>query len=310
MSVTLIAHPDCLDHDTGPNHPERPARFTAVTAALEATEFQPLLREQPEEASVEALCAVHHVDYVDHILSLAPAPGTRIHLDADTIVSARSVRVARLGAGAAIMGVDAVMQGWARAAFAAMRPPGHHAEPDRAMGFCLFSNAAIAAVHGRQTYDLRRVAVVDFDVHHGNGTQAFFEKDADLFYASSHQYPCYPGTGRANERGIAGNIVNAPLPPGSGPDAFRAAWSNDLLPALEQFRPELLIVSAGFDADYRDPLAQLNVTTPDFAWLTSKLVAIADKHCNGRIVSLLEGGYDLTALGEGVAAHVRALMRA
>ncbi|MCF3945185.1 histone deacetylase family protein [Acidiphilium sp. AL] len=308
MPVALITHPDCFDHDTGPHHPERPARLRAVLAALEAPEFQPLLREAAPEAPEEAIRAVHRDEYVDAMFALEPEPGQHIHLDADTVASPGTLRAALRAAGGAMRGVDAVLEGWARAAFVATRPPGHHAEPDRAMGFCLFANAAIAANHAR-AHGLRRIAVADFDVHHGNGTQAIFENDADLFYASSHQFPCYPGTGRATERGIAGNLVNAPLRPDTGSAEFRAAWRDILIPALDWFAPELLIVSAGFDAHRADPLAQLNVETEDFAWVTTALMDVAERHCGGRIVSLLEGGYDLGALAAGSAAHVRALMR-
>ncbi len=205
--------------------------------------------------------------------------------------------------------VDAVMEGWARAAFAAVRPPGHHAEPGRPMGFCLFNNAAIAALHARARWGKRRVAVVDFDVHHGNGTQAVFAADEDLFYGSSHQHPCYPGTGMVSERGVAGNVVNAPLPPGADGATFRAAWSGRVLPALDAFAPEFVVVSAGFDAHKADPLAQLRLETADFAWITDELLALADRHTGGRLVSVLEGGYDLDALAMSVATHVRGLMR-
>jgi len=201
------------------------------------------------------------------------------------------------------------MEGWARAVFVATRPPGHHAEPARAMGFCLFNNVAVAAHHARARWGKRRIAVVDFDVHHGNGTQAMFAADPDLFYGSSHQYPCYPGTGRPSERGVANNVVNAPLPPGSDGQAFRAAWREVILPALDDFAPEFLIVSAGFDAHRADPLAQLRVEAVDFAWLTAELVGMAARHTDGRIVSVLEGGYDLDALAASAAAHVRALMQ-
>lgn len=308
MPVALITHPDCFDHDPGPYHPESPARLRAVLAALELPEFQPLLREAAPEAPESALRGVHSDEYVDAMLALTPEPDEHIHLDADTIASAGTLRAALRSAGGATRGVDAVLEGWARCAFVATRPPGHHAEPARAMGFCLFGNAAIAANHAR-SHGLRRIAVVDFDVHHGNGTQAMFENDPDLFYASSHQFPCYPGTGRPDERGIAGNIVNAPLDPESGSAEFRAAWQTILIPALDAFAPELLIISAGFDAHKADPLAQIHVETEDFAWLTAALMDVADRHCGGRVVSLLEGGYDLDALAASAAAHVRTLMR-
>ena len=217
---------------------------------------------------------------------------------------------ARRGAGGAVAAVDAVMEGWASAAFVAARPPGHHAEQDRAMGFCFFNNAAIAARHARVRWGLGRVAVVDFDVHHGNGTEDIFRPDPALFYASSHQHPCYPGTGSPREQGVANNVVNVQLPPGAGSERFRAAWADRIIPALEAWAPELLIISAGFDAHRLDPLAELRVETADFAWLTDRLLAVADAHCGGRAVSLLEGGYDLAALAHSASAHVRRLMRA
>jgi acetoin utilization deacetylase AcuC-like enzyme len=225
-------------------------------------------------------------------------------------MSAGSAEAALHAAGAAVAGVDAVMEGWASAAFAAVRPPGHHAEPSRPMGFCLFNNAAVAALHARARWGVQRVAVVDFDVHHGNGTQAMFAADPDLFYASSHQHPCYPGTGEAYERGTANNIINVPLRPGSDSAAFRTAWSDTILPELDRFAPGLLIVSAGFDAHKADPLAQLRVETADYGWITQELLRIASAHCGGRLVSVLEGGYDLEALAASAAAHMRALMQA
>jgi acetoin utilization deacetylase AcuC-like enzyme len=309
MPVALITHPACLGHETGRYHPESPDRLRYVLRALEAPEFAPLLREAAPLAPEQALRAVHSRAHVDAMLSLAPARGALQQIDADTVVSEGSLEAALRAAGGAIHAVDAVMQGWARAAFSATRPPGHHAEPDRAMGFCLFSNAAIAAQHARARHGLKRIAVADFDVHHGNGTQACFEADADLFYASSHQSPCYPGTGARRERGVAGNIVNAPLPPGAGSAVFRTAWERELIPAMRAFRPELLIISAGFDAHKADPLAQLEVETADFAWLTTALMAVAEEFCGERVVSLLEGGYDLNALAASAAAHMRALMR-
>jgi acetoin utilization deacetylase AcuC-like enzyme len=310
VPTALITHPACLDHDTGPYHPENAERLRAVLAALETPEFAGLLREAAPEATPEQLQRVHPADYVEAILAIRPELGESVQLDADTAMSAGSAEAALRAAGAAVAGVDTVMQGRARAAFAAVRPPGHHAEPARPMGFCLFNNAAVAALHARAQWGVQRVAVVDFDVHHGNGTQAMFAQDADLFYASSHQSPCYPGTGEAWERGIAGNIVNAPLPPGAGSAAFRAAWGDSILPELDRFSPGLLIVSAGFDAHKADPLAQLRLETADFAWITDELVRVAEHHCGGRLVSVLEGGYDLNALAASAAVHVRGLMRA
>jgi acetoin utilization deacetylase AcuC-like enzyme len=309
VPVALITHPDCLGHDPGPWHPECPDRLRAVLRALEHKEFQALLREAAPLATREQLALVHPAGYIDAILAIDPGPDERISLDADTAMSPGSRQAALRAAGGAVRAVDAVMEGWARRAFAAIRPPGHHAEPARAMGFCLFANAAIAARHARSRWGLKRVAVVDFDVHHGNGTQAIFWDDPGLFYASSHQHPCYPGTGQEDERGAADNIVNAPLPPGSGGAAFRAAWTERLLPALDRFAPELLIVSAGFDAHKADPLAQLRLETADFAWLTKELVTVAARHGGGRLVSLLEGGYDLDALAASAAAHVHVLLQ-
>jgi acetoin utilization deacetylase AcuC-like enzyme len=309
MSVALFTHPAALAHDTGEYHPECADRLRYVLRALEAPEFAPLLREVAPEASLAALEAVHDPAHVARLLAMAPKPGQLAAIDGDTFVSAGTMQAARRGAGGAMAAVDAVMEGWARAAFVAMRPPGHHAEPDRAMGFCFFCNAAIAARHARTRWGLKRIAVVDFDVHHGNGTQAAFESDPDLFYASSHQYPCYPGTGAAAERGVAGNVVNMPLAPGASGREFREAWAYGIIPALEVFKPELLIISAGFDAHAADPLAQLRLGVADFTWITEALVGLADATCKGRVVSLLEGGYDLDALAASAAAHVRGLMR-
>jgi acetoin utilization deacetylase AcuC-like enzyme len=310
VTTALITHPACLEHDTGPYHPETSERLRAVLAALEAPEFSDLLRESAPMATVEQLSRVHPRAYVDAILSIHPDLGEPVQLDGDTVMSNGSADAAARAAGGACMAVDAVMEGWARAAFAAVRPPGHHAEPSRPMGFCLFNNAAVAAMHARARWGVQRVAVVDFDVHHGNGTQAMFAADPDLFYASSHQSPCYPGTGESWEHGVADNIVNAPLHARDGSAAFRAAWSNIILPALDKFAPGLLIISAGFDAHVADPLAQLRLETTDFAWITDQLVGVADKHCGGRVVSVLEGGYDLHALAASAAVHVRGLMRA
>jgi acetoin utilization deacetylase AcuC-like enzyme len=307
MTVALITHPACLEHDTGPWHPERPDRLRRVLQALEHPHFSALLRDLAPLATEEQLERAHPAAYVRAILEVAPEPGQRIALDADTIMSAGSREAALRAAGGAVMAVDAVMEGWAKQVFVAARPPGHHAERDRPMGFCLFANAAVAARHAQARWGVERVAVVDFDVHHGNGTQDIFQSDPTLFYASSHQFPCYPGTGAAEERGV-GNVVNVPLAPGSGSAAFREAWEVVILPALERFAPGLIVVSAGFDAHKADPLAQLRLETGDFAWLTGKLMEVARAQCGGRLVSLLEGGYDLDALAESTAAHVRALM--
>jgi acetoin utilization deacetylase AcuC-like enzyme len=308
MTTLLLTHEACLGHDPGLSHPESPARLKAVLEALSAPAFAKLARREAPKASLEQIALVHPGDFAPRVLALVPKQGYA-SIDADTVISPGSGEAALRAAGACIAAVDAVMKGEAKNAFCAVRPPGHHAEPDRAMGFCLFNNAAIAALHARQMYGIERVAVVDFDVHHGNGTQAAFEQDAALLYASTHQMPLYPGTGAASERGV-GNIVNAPLRPMSGSDEFRKAFSTIILPALEAFRPELVIISAGFDAHRDDPLAQLMLLDADYGWSTERLAAIAKKHAQGRIVSSLEGGYNLRALAGSAAAHVAALLAA
>lgn len=308
MSVLLLTHASGLGHDTGPGHPERIERLRAVSAALAAPAFARLLRAEAPAASEAQLRLAHPQSHIDRILGTQPAPGQIARLDPDTVMSAGSATAALHAAGGAIAAVDAVETGQAARAFVATRPPGHHAEPDRAMGFCLFSNAAIAALHARAAHGRQRVAVVDFDVHHGNGTQAIAWNDAAFFFGSSHQFPLYPGTGAAQERGAHGQIVNAPLAAGSGRAAFEAAWSGRILPALDAFRPEAIIISAGFDAHRDDPLAGLTLAAEDFAWVTDAILAIADRHTGGRVVSLLEGGYDLDALASSAAAHVRQLL--
>jgi acetoin utilization deacetylase AcuC-like enzyme len=307
MSVLILTHAACVAHDPGPHHPECPGRWRAVTRALEAEAFSTLPRAEAPRATHDQILRVHPEAYLQAILESAPAEGDRVALDADTILSHGSIEAALRSAGAAVAAVDAVCAGPIRHAFCATRPPGHHAEPGRPMGFCLFANAAIAARHAQAVHGLKRIAVADFDVHHGNGTQACFEADASLMLASSHQWPLYPGTGAPQERGV-GNIFNATLPPGADGVAFRAVWERLLLPALDAFAPELLIISAGFDAHVADPLAQLRLTEADFAWITEELCAVAARHASGRVVSVLEGGYDLDALGSSVAAHVQALM--
>ena len=309
MSVALITHPACLDHDPGPQHPESPARLRRVLAALDTAEFSNLVREAAPLATREQLERVHPAAYCDALEEHAPRPDGHAMLDPDTIMSGGSLEAAQRAAGGAVLAVDRVMAGDAATAFVATRPPGHHAERSRPMGFCLFSNAAIAARHARARWGLGRVAVVDFDVHHGNGTQDDFWDEPELFYASSHQSPCYPGTGAADEVGVARNILNLPLPPRTGSAGFRAAWERSILPALDAWGPELVIVSAGFDAHRADPLAQLELETTDFGWITAALLSVAGKCCGGRLVSLLEGGYDLDALAGSAACHVRALLQ-
>ena len=309
MTTILYTHPACLEHDAGGGHPERPARLQAVLAALEDEAFAGLERRQAPRAEREQIARVHPRSYVDGILEAIPSHGY-YGIDMDTVVSPGSGEAALRAAGALCAAVDAVMAGEADNAFCAVRPPGHHAEPQRAMGFCLFNNVAIGAAQARAVHGLNRVAVVDFDVHHGNGTQAMFWDDAELFFGSTHQMPLYPGTGAHNERGVAGNIVNVPLPPFAGSEEFRLAMGEGILPALRQFAPEFLLVSAGFDAHEDDPLAQLRFRDEDYAWATAELRQVAEDCCSGRLVSTLEGGYDLAALASSASAHVRALMAA
>ena len=308
MTTLLYTHPACLEHDPGRHHPESPARLRAVLTALGEPEFARLERREAPEATLDDLVRVHPRRQVERILSSVPRSG-HVGIDADTILSPASGTAALRAAGAVVAAVDAVVSKHADNAFCAVRPPGHHAEPERAMGFCLFNNAAIGALRAREIHGLARVAVIDFDAHHGNGTQAAFEADGSLFYASTHQYPLYPGTGAASETGV-GNIVNVPLRPMSGSGQFRLAMSQRILPALDVFRPDLVLVSAGFDAHKNDPLAQLMLEDGDYTWVTEKLLEIVYRHAKGRLVATLEGGYDLASLGACVAAHIRVLMSA
>jgi acetoin utilization deacetylase AcuC-like enzyme len=306
MTTLLYTHPACLDHDPGRHHPESPARLRAVLKALDAPEFAALERREAPEAATADIARVHPRGFVERLLAAVPSAG-HVGIDADTFLSPQSGRAALRAAGAVVAAVDAVVAGEADNAFCAVRPPGHHAEPGRAMGFCLFNNVAIGALRARETHGLARVAVIDFDVHHGNGTQARFAADPSLFYASTHQSPLYPGTGAARETGV-GNIVNVPLPPMAGSTEFRRGVAREILPALDAFRPEFVLISAGFDAHRQDPLAQLLLDEADYTWVTEELLAIARQHAGGRVVATLEGGYDLAALGASVAAHVRVLM--
>ncbi len=309
MTVALFTHPACLGHDNGGYHPESPERLRSVLHALEHPDFVPLLREVAPEATVALLELAHPPGYVRAILGIDPAPGELVHLDGDTSMGHGSREAASRAVGGAVAAVDAVMEGWARAAFVATRPPGHHAERSRAMGFCLFGTAAIAALHARARWGVKRVALVDFDVHHGNGSQDILWSQPEVLYVSSHQVPCYPGTGAPEERGVANNVLNLPLPPGATGADFRRVWERVGLPAIDVWEPELLILSAGFDAHRADPLAELRLDTEDFGWFTDEMVALADKHCGGRLVSVLEGGYNLKALAASAALHVRRLMR-
>ncbi len=307
MDTILFTHTACLEHDPGSMHPECPDRLRAVLQALEDEAFQYLDRREAPRVALDRLALVHDPAYVDSIMAAIPASG-RAALDADTNVSPGSGEAALRAAGACVAAVDAVIAGPARHAFCAVRPPGHHAERATAMGFCLFNNVAIAAAHARDAHGLERVAVVDFDVHHGNGTQSMFWNEPGLFYASTHESPLYPGTGLSSEHGAAANVVNVPLPPLAGSAAFRAAMEGTILPALERFAPQIIFISAGFDAHIRDPLASLELVEDDYVWATRELAALAARHAEGRIVSTLEGGYDLYALAASAAAHVKALM--
>lgn len=308
MATALFTHQSSAEHDTGAGHPERADRIRAVWRALDAASFAALDRREAPRAEPAGLARVHDAAFVERLLQAVPSEG-RVRVDPDTVMSAASGEAALRASGALIAAVDAVVAGEVTNAFCAVRPPGHHAEPARSMGFCLFNNVAIGAMHARAAHGLNRVAVVDFDVHHGNGTQAVFETDPNVFFASTHEYPLYPGTGAADERGV-GNIVNVPLTPGSGSAAFRSAMEKVVLPALRSFAPDMILISAGFDAHARDPLATLRFEEEDFEWATRELCDVAAEFCRGRIVSTLEGGYDLDALANSVAAHVGVLMRA
>jgi acetoin utilization deacetylase AcuC-like enzyme len=309
MTTLLLTHPDCLVHAPPHGHPERPDRLRAVNAVLAHDVFAGLNREEAPLAEREAILRAHPETYVamieQHGIEAEDGP---LPLDPDTWMGPGSLACARRAAGAATRAVDAVLGGEASNAFCAIRPPGHHAEKHRAMGFCLFNSIAVAARHAVAVHGLERVAIVDFDVHHGNGTQDIFWSDARVLYASTHQMPWYPGTGTVSETGI-GNIFNAPLLAGDGGAAFRQAMRGRILPALDEFRPDLILVSAGFDAHRDDPLGGLELEEGDFAWITLELMELAGRHCGDRLVSLLEGGYDLRALAASTAAHVGALMR-
>lgn len=308
MTTLLYTHPVCLQHDTGEYHPECADRLKAILAQFETEEFMMLLRDEAPQAAREHLLRAHDEHHVDHILSIAPAPGEHYHVDPDTVMSVHSVDAVLRSAGSVVAAVDAVVGGQVRNAFCAVRPPGHHAERDAAMGFCFFNNAAVGALHARDHHGLKRVAVIDFDVHHGNGTQHVLWDEVGMMYCSTHQEHAYPNTGFAEEVGGVGRMVNAPLPAGAGSDAFREAFEQVILPALREFDPDLLIISAGFDAHASDPLAHMRLKTQDFRWVTEQLCAVAAECCDNRIVSVLEGGYDLIALAASVKEHVRVLM--
>jgi acetoin utilization deacetylase AcuC-like enzyme len=308
MTTLLITHPACLEHLTPSGHPERPDRLRAVADALAGEQFNALVRAEAPAAALETIALCHPLDHVLAIRDATPAAGM-VRIDADTTMSPGTFEAALRGAGGAVHAADEVLAGKTANAFVATRPPGHHAETGRAMGFCFFNNAAIAARHAQRRHAVGRVAIVDFDVHHGNGTQEIFWSDPTVMYCSTHQMPLYPGTGSPSERGTHDTIVNAPLRAGEGGPEFRAAFEVKILPRLNDFRPELIVISAGFDAHQRDPLANLNLLEADFDWATRKIMDVAAANAQGRVVSVLEGGYDLDSLANSAAAHVAALMQ-
>jgi len=307
LTTLLISHPACLVHDMGEGHPERPDRLRAIERALESEVFQLLAREAAPRADASAIERVHPGDYIEAIRAAEPKQGLRA-VDPDTSMSPGTFEAALRSAGGAVFAVDEVMAGKASNAFVAARPPGHHAEAATPMGFCFFNNAGVAARHAQSAHGAERVVIVDFDVHHGNGVQDIFWNDRTVMYGSTHQMPHYPGTGALSERGEHDQIVNAPLRAGDGGETFREAMETAILPRVDDFSPDLILVSAGFDAHRRDPLGAINLIEADYAWITRRLMEIARRRCGGRIVSLLEGGYDLEGLSRSVAAHVAALM--
>lgn len=307
MATALCSHVDCDSHVTPPGHPEQVARLRAVRAALDDPTFDDLIRHDAPLGEEKHIRLAHPLVHFDRVREAEPSEGLT-QIDADTSMAPGSFNAALRAVGANVAAVDAVLAGEVQNAFVACRPPGHHAEKARAMGFCLFSNVAIAALHALEEHGLDRVAIVDFDVHHGNGTQDVLWNESRVRFASSHQMPLYPGTGGPHETGAFDQIKNTPLPEGSGGPAMREAWAETIIPWIEDWEPQLILVSAGFDAHENDPLAGLNWTTEDFGWMTTKLIDLAERVSGGRLVSTLEGGYDLDALGESVALHTKILM--
>ena len=307
MTTYYYHHPICMEHLTPPGHPERPDRMRVIEDILGNPEFEALMRIEAPLADPESFNLVHTLEHIKHIKQSIPDEGM-VRIDGDTVASPKSFEVVKHVVGAALDGVDQVFSGKADNAFVGMRPPGHHAERSTAMGFCLINSIAVAARYAQEKHGAERVAIVDFDVHHGNGTQDIFYGDKSVLFCSSHQMPLFPGSGALNETGN-GNIFNAPLREGDDGDQFKQAYLDRILPAVDNFAPDLILVSAGFDAHHRDPLAGLELTANDFDWISGELMELADKHCNHRLVSLLEGGYDLQGLGESVAAHVSRLMK-
>ena len=308
MTTLFLSHETCLEHENGPGHPERPDRLRAIEKVLSHDLFESLTREKAPKGKIKHVALAHPKNYIELIKNARPEDGYA-YIDPDTCLNKHSWKAIMVSVGAATHAVDKVMQGAHKNAFLAMRPPGHHAETTRAMGFCIFNNAAIAAHYARKVHDAERVAVVDFDVHHGNGTQDIFWSDKNLFYGSTHEMPLFPGTGALSETGV-GNIWNAPLRAGDGSEKFKQAMQERVLPALKDFAPDLLIISAGFDAHKNDPLANIMLEPQDFGWITQELLEIAEKQCNGRVISVLEGGYNLESLAQSVGAHVQHLVKA
>lgn len=309
MTTLLYTHPSSLEHDTGPGHPEQQARAKSLYAAFEREEqkggFTMIERRDAPKATREQLELIHHSQFVEATLSAVPSDGY-FRIDADTVMSPASGDAALCQAGAVCAAVDGVIGGEAKNAFCALRPPGHHAEPDRAMGFCLFNGVAIGAMQALSKDGIGKVSIFDFDVHHGNGTQAAFEREPRVQYLSTHQWPLFPGTGAKEETGV-GNIVNRPLPSGTASRAWRDVVEGDIFAAIDDFAPDLVMISAGFDAHRNDPLASLELVEDDFAWVTEGLIGLANKHAKGHVVSVLEGGYDLNALTQSCLAHLNAL---
>ena len=307
MATVLISHSDCLKHITPENHPERVDRLISIMDSLKNFKDPDLVRLDAPDGSESDILRVHPIEYLDNLKQKSPVDGF-VALDPDTFMSAGSLSAAMRGVGGITKAVDLVMNNQANNVFVVTRPPGHHAEKETSMGFCLFGNVSIAAKYALDHYKLPKVAIVDFDVHHGNGTQDILWSEKRSLFISSHQMPLYPGTGKENEIGIENNILNIPLPPNTMGKDFRYLYENKVFPALEKFSPDLLLVSAGFDAHASDPLANINLAEEDFAWVTGRLCDLADKHCNGRLVSTLEGGYDLDALAKCVTTHLKTLL--
>ncbi|MBS0256866.1 MAG: histone deacetylase family protein [Proteobacteria bacterium] len=310
MATRLYEHPIFLEHITPSGHPERPDRLRSLNIALEHPNFERLERKEAPQANEDAVLLAHPEEHLLAIMRQIPEEDGEINrVEADTYVSQKSLQAALTGIGAAMTAVDDVFTGAADNVFVAARPPGHHAETAKAMGFCLFNNVAIAARHAQKAHGAERVAIIDWDVHHGNGTQDIFWNDTSVLFCSTHQMPLYPWSGDKNETGVKNNIVNAPLSPNTGSEYFREAFKSRVLPAIADFSPDLILISAGFDAHHRDPLAQINLVGEDFDWATGRLLEMADKYTSNRVVSLLEGGYDLEGLAESAAMHILRMMK-